>query len=189
MKAIIGLGNPGKKYQETRHNVGFMVIDEIAGRVGGRLLKHRYASLRETKRASEPVLLAKPKTFMNQSGEAVMRLRDEFSLQPSDVILVHDDLDLSFGRLRIRRGGGNGGHRGVASVLTALGDPDFFRIRVGIGRPDAGEDPVDFVLSRFRREERAILPSILQRSADAAWCLVSEGAEVAMNRFNRKSPE
>jgi PTH1 family peptidyl-tRNA hydrolase len=126
---------------------------------------------------------------MNESGEAVLRLRDEFSLQPSDMILLHDDLDLSFGRLRVRRGGGGGGHRGVASVLSALGDPDFFRIRIGIGRPQAGEDPVDFVLSRFSPEERVVLPSILQRSADAAWCLISEGAEVAMNRFNRKSPE
>jgi PTH1 family peptidyl-tRNA hydrolase len=186
VKAIVGLGNPGEEYRKTRHNIGFMVIDEMARQASVRFKKKYGCLLGATHCDDETVLLAKPQTFMNGSGKATLRLRDSYSLHPSDLIVVHDDLDLAFGRLRIRSGGGAGGHLGVASVLSALAEGGFFRIRVGIGRPGFGEDPTDFVLSCFNAEEQELLQAIVQRSTDAAWCLVRDGPTIAMNRFSRK---
>ena len=186
MKAVIGLGNPGEQYRGTRHNIGFLVVDEVAKKAGARFKKKHTCLLAEACRGSKKVLVAKPQTFMNCSGEAVRKLRDVFSLRRSDFIIVHDDLDLAFGRLQVRSGGGAGGHRGVASVQAELWGEDFFHVRIGIGRPGLAEDPVHFVLSSFSQEEQELVPEIVHRSADAVWCLISEGSETAMNRFNRK---
>ena len=189
MKAVIGLGNPGEEYRLTRHNIGFQVVDEIARQVGARL-KRKHASLvAEASLGGQKVLLAKPQTFMNGSGEAVVKLSETFSLDPSDFIVVHDDLDLDFGRLRIRFGGGTGGHRGIGSVRAGLSGGDFYRVRIGIGRPGRGEDPTRFVLSAFNRLEEDLIPEILQRSAAAVECLIRKGLDAARNAFNKRKLE
>ncbi len=186
MKLIVGLGNPGKKYERTRHNLGFMVLDLLADRVGVAIDKTKaQALLGEWKRAGESVLLVKPQTYMNLSGQALATL---FRYQPvaaEDVIVVHDDLDLPFGRMRIRQQGSAGGNRGMLSVLQVLGDVPFVRVRIGIGRPPPGVDPADFVLQRFTPEEKSRLPELVGRAADAVEAVLEEGPRRAMEKFNR----
>jgi len=186
VKAVLGLGNPGKRYERTRHNVGFLVVDRIAAGNRVAVRQKRCQSLvGDRRKHGERTLLVKPQTYMNHTGEAVRDLVQRFSLGVKDLVVVYDDLDLAFGRIRIRVRGGAGGHRGVHSILESLGEEGFCRVRVGIGCPPPGVDPTDFVLEVFSPEERAELDEIVSRAADAVEWLLKEGPQRAMDRFNR----
>ena len=184
----MGLGNPGPEYEVSRHNVGFRVVDRVADRAGLALTHCRYRSL-FVKGAlhGTQVLLVKPLTFMNESGFSVSRLQQALCVKPDRIIVVHDDLDLPPSQLRIRTGGGHGGHRGIRSVIEAIGSPDFLRVRVGIGRPREGQDAVTHVLGAFKKSEDVVMEAAIQRAADAVEALVQEGLEAAMNRYNVRS--
>ena len=183
MKLIVGLGNPGREYQGARHNVGFVVVDILARRHGIHVKARRSKSLvGEGVIAGEKVVLAKPLTFMNLSGEAVGALVRRYRIDPSDIIVIADDVNLPLGRLRIRAGGSSGGHKGLRSIIHSLGMEDFPRIRVGIGSPKG--EMVDFVLSRFHKSERGVVDEAVNRAADAVEAILSEGIEPTMNRFN-----
>ena len=186
MKLVIGLGNPGKKYERTRHNVGFLVIDQIASENGVKVKSKRCNALvGEWSSRSEKVVLAKPQVYMNRSGETVRALIREFNASPQDIVLVYDDLDLPFGRIRVRSKGSAGGHRGVASVIESLAGAQFHRVRVGIGRPPEGMDSADYVLEPFSAREVAELDSVVSRASQAVTCLLDDGSEKAMAQFNR----
>ena len=183
MKLVVGLGNPGAQYRETRHNVGFWVVDEIARRWG---LNDSWRDRDEAlyvKRGRE-ALLAKPLTFMNHSGVAVARLSQYFQIEPADMLVLVDEVALPLGRLRARRGGSAGGHNGLKSVIEQLGGHEFPRLRIGVGRGDARRDLADHVLSKFEAEERPIIEAATLRAADAAEMFVSEGIERVMSTFN-----
>jgi PTH1 family peptidyl-tRNA hydrolase len=185
VKLIVGLGNPGRKYEGTRHNVGFDVVDAIAARHrlawGSAKAEALIAKWRETE-----ALLAKPLTFMNLSGQAVGDLLRFFKIDVADLLVVIDDAALEIGRLRARRSGSAGGHNGLKSVIALLGTEEFARLRVGIGRGDGRRDLADHVLATFEPQERTIVVEAVGRAADAAELFVAEGIEPAMNRFNRK---
>ena len=186
MRVIVGLGNPGPEYRRTPHNVGFRVIETLAARWSIHITRRTFLSaIGDGVWHGEKVLLVQPQTFMNRSGEAVLRIRDFFRLTPADFIVIHDDLDLPLGRLRIKRGGGGaGGNNGVASIIAALGSKDFVRIKIGIGRPPERRDPVDYLLKPFtRQEEASILPAV-ERAADAVEVLVADGIDKAMAAFH-----
>lgn len=186
MKVVLGLGNPGKKYAQTRHNLGFLVVDRIASANRVTVKRKKQDSLiGEWQTNRERVLLVKPQTFMNHSGEAARQLLRLFPFTAKDLIIIHDDLDLPLGRIRIRFGGGPGGHRGMVSILEALGEPGFWRVRVGIGRPPPGIDPTDYVLQRFSPLDSRHLEEILSKAAEAVGCLLEEGSQRAMEKFNR----
>lgn len=190
MKVVLGLGNPGKKYAPTRHNVGFLVVDRVASENQIAVKKIKHDSLvGEWRTDGGKILLVKPQIYMNRSGVAVKQLLRYFPITAKDLVVIHDDLDLPFGRIRVRPGGGAGGHRGVISILEALGEEGFFRVRVGIGRPPPGIDPTDYVLQPFSREERSRLEGVISRAADAVACLLEEGPQQAMERFNRADKE
>ena len=172
----MGLGNPGRSYEGTRHNAGALVADELARRHGGSWRKRKRAEAAPVSLGSREVTLLKPTTFMNNSGSALAGYRTE------DLILVHDDLDLPPGDVRVKVGGGAGGHNGLRSIIQRLG-PDFVRVRVGIGRPPVGMTVTDYVLSRMDAAVRDAVP----RAADAVEAVVEEGPEAAMNRFNVRS--
>jgi PTH1 family peptidyl-tRNA hydrolase len=172
-QVVVGLGNPGPEYRETRHNVGQAVLDRLASRLGVRFRIRGPAALAETEWQGARVYLAKPIAFMNVAGPSVARLLRLLALDPTALILVYDDLDLPFGRIRIRHKGRHGGHNGVRSVLDTLGTDAVRRVKVGVGRPTARDEVVDWVLSGFTPEEREALPAILDRAADAALELVT----------------
>jgi PTH1 family peptidyl-tRNA hydrolase len=186
VKLIVGLGNPGSRYETTRHNLGFRIVDRLA-----RLHKISVHRLRcdawvgEGSSDHEKLVLAKPQTFMNRSGAVVEALLREYSAGPADLVIIYDDLDLPFGRIRIRPSGGAGGHRGIASIIESLTGTEFTRVRVGIGRPPEGMDPVDFVLQPFDGEEQAQLDAVVNRAAEAVSCLVRDGLKRAMELYNR----
>jgi PTH1 family peptidyl-tRNA hydrolase len=186
VKLVVGLGNPGRKYARTRHNIGFLIVDRV-GTTKDVVIKTKLcnALVGEWSSDGEAIVLAKPQTFMNRSGETVKRLLREFHSSTKDMIVVYDDLDLPFGRIRIRRGGSAGGHRGVASVMEGLGDSGFSRVRVGIGRPPEGEDAVDYVLEPFSPQEAAELGDVVTRASEAIISLIRDGIEHAMAQFNR----
>ena len=193
-KLVMGLGNPGRRYARSRHNLGFLLIDRVADYSGVPVTRETCESLvgqrqREwtpvTAEWLEPLVLAKPQTYMNHSGVAAAALTRRFGARGADLVVAYDDLDLPFGRLRIRCGGSAGGHRGLASVLHHLADRDFVRLRVGIGRPPAGVDAVDYVLSRFSPEELESLDGVLSRAAEAVEAIASKGPVWAMENFNR----
>jgi PTH1 family peptidyl-tRNA hydrolase len=187
MKLIVGLGNPGRIYVNNRHNAGFKCLDFLARRHGIRLSKRRArAKIGTGEIAGLNVVLAKPQTFVNLSGEAVAQLVKRFAVPPSDLIVVYDDLDLPLGKIRIRERGGAGGHKGMASIIALLGSREFPRIRVGIspGQDIRGLKTPDYVLSNFAPEEETIINELYVKVADAIYCLLSEGIEAAMNRFN-----
>lgn len=187
---FVGLGNPGPKYEQTRHNVGFWVIDRIAGALATRLRRRAYSSLwGELNYSGCRLLLAKPLTYMNRSGQAASAVASRFQLEANVIWVIHDDLDLPAGQLRLRLGGGAGGHRGVQSIMDALGHRDFGRIRVGIGRPPAGGDPARYVLAPVGKADRELLSDAADRAAQAALAMVSEGLPTAMNRFNQTLPK
>jgi PTH1 family peptidyl-tRNA hydrolase len=179
---IAGLGNPGPQYAANRHNLGFLVADELAGRAGVRFKRDRSASQVATGRlAGVPVVLAKPMTFMNVSGRPVAALRGFYKVPADRIVVIHDELDIPFDTIRLKLGGGDNGHNGLRSVTAALGTRDYYRIRIGIGRPPGRMDPADFVLRDFSAAEREALPVLLSRSADAAEILLERGLAAAQN--------
>ena len=183
---VIGLGNPGREYERSRHNVGFLVIDELARRHGGRVSDRAAKSLTGRIRVGErELVLAKPQTMMNLSGLAAKALRAKYDVPLERTLVIHDDLDHPFGRLRLRKSGSSAGNHGIDSVIGSFGTQDFIRFRVGIGRPPG--DGVDYVLSPFTSEERAQLPAIVGRTADAVLFTVEHGIDRAMTEFNRVS--
>ena len=187
---VIGLGNPGGEYASTRHNVGWRALAELERR--GRFGKERRegpARVREGSLDGQDVVLARPPTYMTLSGRAGRHLTTRFGIEPADAIVIHDDLDLPLGRLRLRRGGSAGGQRGVKHLIDSWQTQDFVRVRIGIGRPPPGVDPIDYVLEPFDSEERERVPAITARAADAVVTIVREGIEPAMNLFNRASDD
>jgi PTH1 family peptidyl-tRNA hydrolase len=190
---VVGLGNPGPDYAPTRHNVGFRVVELLAARAAGggssgRFSKHRSnADVLEGRLAGRRVVLAKPRTYMNVSGGPVAALVRYFSVEPAELVVVHDDLDLGFGVVRLKRGGGEGGHNGLRSISQSLGTKDYLRLRFGIGRPPGRQDPADFVLKRFSAAEAKELELAVDLAADAAEALLSDGLEPAQNRFHALS--
>ncbi|WP_447977832.1 aminoacyl-tRNA hydrolase [Candidatus Nitrospira bockiana] len=184
MRLIVGLGNPGEAYAATRHNIGVMAVEHAAARWGIPMRVLRAVRRGDGSLGSVPVVLAHPLAWMNLNGPVVSRLLEELGLSPRDLIVVHDDVDLPVGRLRFKRTGGSGGHNGIRSVCEALGTGEFFRLRVGVGRPAPGEDTADYVLAPFRAEEVSVIEAALEQAVDALACAVQEGIETAMNRFN-----
>ena len=184
---VVGLGNPGSRYESTRHNVGQMVVDELARRRGAAFKSHRAnARVAETWLApGQPKLvLAKPNSFMNVSGGPVSGLAAFFGIEPERVIVVHDELDIPFDTIKLKTGGGHGGHNGVRDVAKALDTPEFARVRVGIGRPPGRQDAADWVLDPFGTTERAQLPLLIGDAADAVELVVGEGLLAAQQRFH-----
>ncbi|MBA2427350.1 MAG: aminoacyl-tRNA hydrolase [Actinobacteria bacterium] len=182
---VVGLGNPGERYARNRHNAGAMAIDELASRVGGSLKRHKSGSLAaEGKLSGHPVVLARPASFMNDSGRPVGALLRFYKSPAERLIVVHDELDIPFGRIRVKAGGGTAGHNGLSSLLAHIGTPHFVRVRIGISRPRGGRDAVGYVLADFSPAERKELPDILGRAADAVERIIEGGPETAMNEFN-----
>ena len=193
MKLIVGLGNPGRSYVKNRHNVGFACLRYFAKLQGIRLdRKQCLARVGTGEVAGNKVVIARPQTYMNLSGQSVSRLIKKFTTNPNDLLVIHDDLDLPLDKIRIGQGGSSGGHKGAQSIITELGSQDFIRIRVGIGRPtvtqDATEisqaDIVDYVLSDFTPEEKQIIDKVIPRVSKAILCLLTEGLITAMNKYN-----
>ncbi|SFK14001.1 aminoacyl-tRNA hydrolase [Amycolatopsis sacchari] len=182
---LVGLGNPGPRYAGNRHNVGFMVLDELAARVGGRFKAHKGgAEVVEGRLAGRRVVLAKPRSFMNLSGGPVAGTAKFYKLEPAGVVVVHDELDLPFGSLKLKLGGGDNGHNGLRSITKSLGTKEYYRVRFGIGRPPGRMDPADFVLKDFSTVERKELPFEVDRCADAVEALISKGLVAAQNTFH-----
>lgn len=186
MKLVVGLGNPGSEYRDTRHNVGFLVADELANRWRVQdAWREKFGALHvRTVAGGEPVLIAKPLTFMNLSGHAVAGLAGFYKIDAADVFVVTDDVALPLGRLRARREGGAGGHNGLKSIIEHLGTQAFPRVRVGVGRGDSRRDLADHVLGRFEAGERETVSAAVLRAADAAEMFISDGIERVMNVFN-----
>jgi PTH1 family peptidyl-tRNA hydrolase len=182
---IVGLGNPGRQFAGTRHNFGFELLDRIAVRLDAQGLRlHSNALVAAAHYDGRKVHLAKPQTYMNLSGKSVQGLARFYKVALGNILVAHDDLDLPFGTLRLRPGGGPGGQRGVKSTIEMLGSQDFCRLRLGIGRPPGQMDPAHYVLQQFSRAERDELGLVLDRAVDAALAFVSGGIQVAMSRFN-----
>jgi PTH1 family peptidyl-tRNA hydrolase len=182
-RLVVGLGNPGPNYAKTRHNLGFMVADILAQRIGAGFKVHKKsgAEVVTGHLAGVPVVLAKPRVYMNESGRQVGPLAKFYSVAPADVIIVHDELDIDFGRIRLKAGGGVAGHNGLRSVASALGSNDFQRVRVGIGRPPGHKSGATFVLENFAAAERSEVPTICEQAADATELLMQLGVEPAQN--------
>jgi PTH1 family peptidyl-tRNA hydrolase len=182
---VVGLGNQGPSYAGNRHNVGFMVLDLLAERAGGRFKAHKgRADVVEGRLAGERAVLVKPKSFMNVSGGPVASMRDFFKVPVERIVVVHDELDIPFATLRLKRGGGDNGHNGLKSVSQSLGSRDYLRVRFGIGRPPGRQDPADFVLKDFSPLERKELPFLVDRAADAVEALLTGSLEAAQNAFH-----
>ncbi|MCW2652894.1 MAG: aminoacyl-tRNA hydrolase [Mycobacterium sp.] len=183
---VVGLGNPGPVYAKTRHNIGFTVADLLADQVGSnyKLHKRSGADVATGRLAGRPVILGKPRSYMNESGRQVATLAKFYSVPPEDIIVIHDELDIDFGKIRLKLGGGEGGHNGVRSVATALGTKDFYRVRIGIGRPPGRKDPAAFVLENFTATERQEVPVIREQAADATEMLIELGLETAQNQVH-----
>ena len=184
MHLLVGLGNPGKAYAQTRHNVGMWVIERAAARWSIRLSPRGTAQRGSGRLGGKLVELAGLLDWMNVSGPPLKGLLREFELTADELIIVHDDLDLEPGRLRIKLAGGHGGHNGIKSVIEALGTPQFARLKIGIGRPAPGQDSADYVLEPVTKDEMAVFEPCLERAVDALECLIHRGTEVAMNQFN-----
>jgi len=182
---IVGLGNPGPGYAGNRHNIGFMCCDEIAVGMGARFKRDRSRSMAVSGvLAGRPVTVAKPITFMNTSGVPVAALSRFLKIPPARVVVLHDELDLPFGSIRMKLGGGDNGHNGLRSVTSSLGTREYYRVRIGIGRPPGRMDPADYVLRNFTADERAELPALLGRSAEAVDALLTQGLAAAQNSFH-----
>jgi PTH1 family peptidyl-tRNA hydrolase len=181
---VVGLGNPGPRYAGNRHNVGFLVLDELARRAGGPFKAQRRSDVVETRFGPKRVVLAKPKSYMNESGGPVASLRDYFKVTPESIVVVHDELDIPFAALRLKLGGGDNGHNGLKSITKSLGTREYHRLRFGIGRPPGRQDPADYVLSDFSPVERRELPFHLDRAADAVEALLRDGLALAQNAFH-----
>ncbi len=187
MKMIAGLGNPGSEYAKTKHNVGFMYLDALAEHLGATDWRNKYDALvAEARIGSEKVLLVKPLTYMNESGRAIGPLMNFYKLDPEDLIVAHDDMDIPVGTVRIRKKGSAGGHNGMKSILYHVGDENFPRIRIGIGRPLPGWTVVKHVLAPFAPEDVEKIQEAVKYLVPAAECIITEGADMAMNKFNPK---
>ena len=183
---VVGLGNPGAEYAGTRHNVGVLVVEELAERAGGRFAKHRRANAQvaEERLQGHRAVLAKPSSYMNESGGPVKALLDFYKVPADRLVVVHDELDIPFAALRLKLGGGDNGHNGLRSIRRSTGSGEFYRVRVGIGRPPGRQDPADFVLKPWASAERKELPILVSDAADAVELLLHEGLERAQNRYH-----
>lgn len=182
---IVGLGNPGPEYAGNRHNAGFLVAGVLAGRASARFKRGRSrAHVAVGRLAGTPVVLAKPMTYMNLSGGPVAALRSFYKVPAERIVVVHDELDIPFGSIRLKLGGGDNGHNGLRSVTASLGTRDYYRVRIGIGRPPGRMDPADYVLRDFAKAERAELAEVVDRSADAVEALLTRGLAAAQNEFH-----
>jgi PTH1 family peptidyl-tRNA hydrolase len=193
MKLIVGLGNPGQRYANNRHNVGFICLSHFARTQGIQFDKKQgKARIGTGEVAGNKVVLAKPQTYMNLSGESVSRLIKKFNINPDDLLVIHDDLDLPLGKIRIRHGSSSGGHKGIDSIINELGSQDFIRLRVGIGHPAENKDTTEFsddeiityVLGDFTPDEKQTITQVIPKVSEAILCLLTEGLTVAMNRYN-----
>ena len=194
MKLVAGLGNPSKAYAHNRHNIGFRCINYLAGQHSIKMKRHQCQSqIGIGEVAGMEVLLAKPRTFVNLSGEAVSRLMHRYGIDVNELIVIYDDLDLPLGKIRLRQGGGSGGHKGIKSIISSLGSQDFCRIRIGIGRPaqrryatsgNTDTDVINHVLGDFTREEQKIIKPAIVRTSEAIECILIDGITAAMNKFN-----
>jgi PTH1 family peptidyl-tRNA hydrolase len=189
---VVGLGNPGREYAHNRHNVGFGVAELIADRIGARFSRHKraVADVAEGRLGAgvdaPRLVLAKPLTYMNLSGGPAAALSQFYKIEPSNIIAVHDELDLPYGQVRTKLGGGEGGHNGLRSLTSSLGTKDYLRVRIGIGRPPGRQDPADFVLSDFSAVERKELEFLVDRAADIAESLITHGLEWTQNTYHAK---
>jgi PTH1 family peptidyl-tRNA hydrolase len=188
---VVGLGNPGREYAAHRHNIGFRVVEALARAHGAAFARRKGAKayVAEGRLNDRRLLLVKPQTFMNLSGQAVVRLSRERAIPPEAILVVYDDLDLPLGRLRLRPEGGSGGHKGMRSIIDALGTQAFPRLRVGIDRPPTGVDPTEYVLQPFTKGEQSLVAEAVERAVAAIECWLAEGILVAMDQFNRLTPE
>lgn len=188
---VAGLGNPGRRYERTRHNIGALVTEELVSRAGERFRKARFvpADVAEIESGGEHVILVRSHSFMNESGPAYASVAKRRGVEPGRVIAAHDELDLAFGALRVKFGGSTAGHHGLDSLVAALRTPDFYRLRLGIGRPPGQLDPMDFVLRPFDKRERADAEILVADAADAAMSLVRHGMSATQDRFNRSGPK
>ncbi len=185
MLLLVGLGNPGARYAQTRHNAGFRVVDRVAERAGVPIEKKLFGALvGEVDVAGRKVILVQPQQFMNVSGQSVASLMGFYKLERASVVVAHDDMDLPFGRLRLREGGGHGGHNGIRDIQRLCGGNDFPRLRVGVGRPPEGWDPADYVLGSWSPAETRELDTVLDRAADAFESIARDGLARAMNLYN-----
>ena len=191
MKLIVGLGNPGRGYANNRHNVGFICLNHFARTQGIRFDKKQgRARIGIGEVAGSKVVVARPQTYMNLSGQSVSRLVRKFDINLTNLLVIHDDLDLPLGKIRIRQGGGSGGHKGVDSIITCLGSQDFIRLRVGIGRPTtpfaqiSEADIIAYVLRDFNADEKQTITQVIPKVSEAILCLLSEGLTAAMNKYN-----
>lgn len=186
---VAGLGNPGSRYADTRHNIGFRVVAALAASVGIRMCQGgRDVCWGEGRIAGRSVVLAQPMAYMNRSGPPIGRLMQAQQIGREALLVIHDDIDLAFGRFKIKEKGGDGGHRGVRSLIDALGSGDFGRLRIGVGRPAGDIEVVDYVLSDFDEEAAQALPALIERACEAVTTVLTEGIGTAMNRFNMREP-
>ena len=191
MKLIVGLGNPGRGYANNRHNVGFICLNNFARTQGIRFDKKQgRARIGIGEVASSKVVIARPQTYMNSSGQSVSQLVRKFDINLADLLVIHDDLDLPLGKIRIRQGGGSGGHKGVDSIITCLGSQNLIRLRIGIGRPTtpfaqiSEADIIAYVLSDFNADEKQTITQVIPKVSEAILCLLTEGLTAAMNKYN-----
>lgn len=190
MWLLVGLGNPGPKYAQNRHNIGFLVIDEVARRAGAEAWKAKFGGEAAAAQvAGDKAVLLKPTEFMNVSGRAVQRAAAFYQVEPPRMVVVHDEIDLPLGRLRIKVGGGHAGHNGLRSIVQELGSQDFVRVRCGVGRPPGRQDVASFVLADFAKADRTEVEILVQEAADAVEEIVRRGALLAMNKFNARGEE
>ncbi len=188
IRLIVGLGNPGRTYQDTRHNVGFMVAEALAERYGVALKRSKFkARLGQGDIENRRVYLAMPLTFMNLSGTAVADIARYYGMSGKEILIIHDDVDLVFGRIKIKEKGGSGGHKGIKSLLSVFREGDFIRLRIGVGRPDAGMNTADYVLDAFTKAETLILHDVIDRAREAVGAILREGARSSMNEFNSRN--
>ncbi len=187
---VAGLGNPGERYAKTRHNLGYLVVEELARRHGERFRAQRFVpvDVAEIREGVETLLLGRSRRFYNESGEVYPSLARKRDVDPGHLVAVHDDLDLAFGALRVKLGGSTAGNHGLDSLVAGFRTPDFYRIRLGIGRPPGRQDPVDFVLEPFGSREEAEVAILVDDAADAVISLVRDGLEPTQDRFNRSGP-
>lgn len=184
---VAGLGNPGDQYADTRHNIGFMVIDHLAGKHAIKLETDRAGALTGKGRiANQKVMLVKPMSYMNLSGIPLNKLKERYRMSCRDIVAIHDDMDLAFKRLKIKMKGGDGGHRGLRSMIDVLGGDDFIRVRMGVGRPQPDQRVVEHVLSCFKEDEKQHLEPFIHLAGEVVETLLCEGAKEGMNRFNGK---
>ena len=190
MYLIAGLGNPTREYEKTRHNVGFEAIDILADKAGTTVTEKKHKALYgKGYIGGQKVILAKPQTYMNLSGESIREIADFYKIEPENIIILGDDINLSEGQLRIRLKGSAGGHNGLKNIISHLGTQEFPRIRIGVGEKPRGMDLADYVLGRFPKEQQAVMEEAYRDAAEAACMMIEDGADAAMNHYNRKNKE